>query len=531
MRTKQLFALIITLAAAVVTPPAVCYAEGGIVLSQAYVQDTCMDVFVTGDLSTENLSVKVSNRPAAVTAGGSVTDRGITVRTAVLLDISTSMPPAIRDIVRVCIDSLIEHITANEQFKIVTFAEQLTVLRDFTSDRYDLADAAGKIEFTGQQSKIYDAIYNTIPEVRPIDGEPCYYRTIVITDGVDDTASGVTKEELYLKLQSDTYPIDVVAVSKAKQAEPEKELSALTRMSGGRYVNLYPEVDASGLSSALAVNGVCWLRAEIPASLLDGSTRQVDISDGSNSVQFDVKVSVFDAPAAETPEPTPESTETAAAATAGEPGNVEAPIPPTESEPESSKSFMTLFGDYTPVVFIGAGVLLIILTAVIVAVAVTRGKKKKRSETEANGQSAAADELYREKTEYIGDVNADGSQFTVKLSSFNNPSKNWTLPVIGELIIGRDEHCAIQLDDKSVSREQCKIVIGNSGLAVVHLSRTNKTSLNGVDVTTGSPLRSGDTLKFGREVLHMDYIRSLGVAPPPREPEKSSSGNKTESIF
>ena len=63
---------------------------------------------------------------------------------------------------------------------------------------------------------------------------PCYYRTIVITDGIDDTAGGVTKEELYLRLRDDTYPIDVVAVSKTKQGEPEKELAALTRMSRGR---------------------------------------------------------------------------------------------------------------------------------------------------------------------------------------------------------------------------------------------------------------------------------------------------------
>jgi hypothetical protein len=486
---------------------------------------------MTGNWNAGNLGIKVSNQAAEVTDSGSVSDKEIIVRSTVLVDISTSMPSATRANVKAYINSLIEHVAKNEQFKIVTFGEQLTVLQDFTSDRYDLANAAAKLEFNGQQSKIYDAIFNTIPQMAPLDGEPCYYRTIVVTDGIDDTAAGVTKEELYLKLQADTYPIDVTAVSKTKQAEPEKELSALTRMSGGRYVNLYPEADAAGLSSNMAVDGIFWLRAEIPPALLDGSTRQVNITDGSNSLQFDIKVPVFDVPATSSPVPTEQ--QTAEATSAPAPTVEPTPItPPAKVEPESDNSIMSLFGDYTLVVFIGAAALLIILIAVIIAVAITRVKRKKRDNTRYGGDSSAssANEIHSEKTEYIGDENVAGAQFTIKLSNPNNPSRSWTLPVSGELIIGRAEHAVIRIDDKSVSREQCKIVAQGAGLAIVHLSQTNKTSLNGVAVTGSSPIQSGDTLKFGRELLRIEYIQSLG-APPPREPERTPSSGKTESIF
>jgi hypothetical protein len=245
-------------------------------------------------------------------------------------------------------DSLIENLAGNEQLKLVTFGEQLTVLRDFTSDRYELANAAAKFEFNDQKSRIYDAIYNTIPQVQPIDGAPCYYRTILITDGIDDTASGITKEELYLRLQAEKYPIDVVQVSKAEQTEPEKELSALTRISAGRYANIYPGADVSALSLRLAVGGLFWIRAEVPASLLDGSTRQVDISDGSHFVRFDVKVSAYEPPMTEVPAvaeptaeppseltaelthaPTPEPTAESVAAPSPEP--IETPATPAPS--------------------------------------------------------------------------------------------------------------------------------------------------------------------------------------------------------
>lgn len=532
MWAKRLFAFTIALVATLTNILTVCYAEGEVALSQVYVREQYIDVFVTGTLNPDGLNVKVSNQTATVTGSCSVSDGDITIRTTVLVDISTSMPSVTRKNVKNYIDYLIENIAKNEQLKIVTFGEQLTALQDFTSDRYDLANAAGKIEFNGQQSKIYDAIYNTMPNVSTLDGKPCYYRTIVITDGIDDTATGVTKEELYLKFQTNVYPVDVVAVSKTKQAEPEKELSALTRMSGGRYTNIYQDSDVSLVHSNLAVSNIYWMRAEVPSSLLDGSIRQVNISDGNNSIQFDVKVSIFDMPVVETPTPTEQATEPPAVTATLEISQEVLPTtPPAEEKNESTNSVMTIFGDYTLVVFICAGVLFIILIAVVIAVVIIRGKRKQQgSSYGSEAQGSPKNEIYNEKTEYISDENMAGAQFTIKISNPNNSSMNWTIPVNNEILVGRAEYAKIRLDDTSVSREQCKIVIQGAGLTVVHLSKTNKTFLNGTNVAVSSPLQSGDNFKFGRVILHIDYIQSLGT-PPQREPEQASRGGNTESIF
>jgi hypothetical protein len=268
-------------------------------LSEAYAWERYADVFIAGGMNPESLSCRVSNQVAEVAGSGLLAERGVTVRTTILLDVSASMPAQARESVRSFIGALIEGVGKNEQCRLAAFGEQLSVLQDFTSDRYDLAAAASGIEFDSQQSRLYDAVYGTIPEGGPLGGSPCYYRTIVVTDGADDAAGGITKEELYLRLQASAYPIDVVAVSKASQAEPDKELSALTRMSGGRYASLSSETDAGGLASSLGTGGVVWLRAVLPSSLLDGSTRQFDITDGSAAVRFDFKVPVYDAPAAE----------------------------------------------------------------------------------------------------------------------------------------------------------------------------------------------------------------------------------------
>ena len=155
-------------------PGTVCHGEESAVLAQAYAWEQNVDMYIAGEINPDSLGCKCSNQGLEIVDSGLLADSGVTVRTTILLDISTSMPKDMRDNVKVYIDRLIQDIPGNEQYKLVTFGEDLTVLQDFTSDRYDLANAAEEIEFDGQESKIYDAIYNTMPKTEPVEGNPCY---------------------------------------------------------------------------------------------------------------------------------------------------------------------------------------------------------------------------------------------------------------------------------------------------------------------------------------------------------------------
>jgi len=502
-------------------------ADGSVL--QAYITEQTLTVFTDTALHADVLTCAVSNQSATITACGSLHDDGTIIKTTVLLDISTSIPSAVRNEVIATLRSLVEKKSANEEFKLVVFGDEMNTLQDFTSDRYDLATAIDKIEFNGTQSKIYDAIFNTIPRTSTFDGKPTFYRTIVITDGVDDTATGITKEELYIRLQNDHYPIDVITVSRSEIAE-DKELSAIVRMSRGRYFSLIESTDTTTLASTLGVNGYYFFEATVPAVMLDGTTRQVDVGDGTNSINIDVKFPVFNVPGESTPEPskmvdeettTPEPTLTP-----------EATISPLPVETTEVKTMITSFGEYTIVIYIGAGIALVVLIAIIIVLSIVRSKKKNSMSSYAGGFSTGhSSNSGAEKTEFFSDENTENSQYTIKVSHSNNPGKTWTLAIMGDLLIGRAEHCKIRLDDKSVSREQCKIVTQGSGLAIVHMGSTNKTTLNGSNVVGNAPLQSGDTIKIGRETLRIDYIQALG-APLPKQgqPQNASKGN-TESIF
>jgi hypothetical protein len=470
---------------------------------QAYLSEQTMTIFTDSELRSDSLACSVSNQSAGVIATGKLSDEAALTKTTLLVDISTSIPEPMRDRVIAALRKLIETKPANEEFEIIAFGENRSTLQAFSSDRYDLAGALDKIKFDGNRSEIYDALYNTIPRIAPTGGRTTFYRTVVITDGVDDTQSGITKEELFIKLQSERYPIDVVAVSGENAAE-DKELSAVVRMSSGRYHSLDPGADIAELARTLGVGEYFFFKAKVPAGLLDGSTRQVDIDDGSRSVSFDVKFPVFDAPPGSAPNPA----EDASAAPA--------PVHEENTFSDRIKAYMGFI--------IAAAVVLLLSGGLAVFLTV----RKRKTANPASGRPA--DDDYGEKTTFVGAPDS-GAQFTIKLSSPHDPSKTWTLPVIGELLIGRAEYCAVRLDDKTVSREQCKIIVQGEGLAVVHMSSTNKTVLNSSNITGTFPLQHKDTLKFGHEALHIDYIQKLGDEVQNNALPEVSRDSMTESVF
>lgn len=106
------------------------------------------------------------------------------------------------------------------------------------------------------------------------------------------------------------------------------------------------------------------------------------------------------------------------------------------------------------------------------------------------------------KTEFVG-------EYTVKLSA-QDSGESWTKTVKGDIYLGRDEDCGIRLTDGSVSRKQCRISSAGQGLIITNLSETNKTILNGTQITGSSPLQSGDKLILGRMKIRVDYIQSVG---------------------
>ena len=71
------------------------------------------------------------------------------------------------------------------------------------------------------------------------------------------------------------------------------------------------------------------------------------------------------------------------------------------------------------------------------------------------------------------------------------------LPPGGEVVIGRDEACALRIADESVSRRHARILVAAGGVEAEDFGSRNGTLLNGQPLTARRALESGDILTIG----------------------------------
>ena len=488
MFVKKFF-ITITMILITIFQTTICLAVATPSLVQVYSHDNNMDVFVAGDIDINHASARIANCESEIMDGGLLTEKGITVRTTLLIDISTSIPVEARADVLSYIKTSIANIRKNEEIRIATFGEQTTILQDFTNDRYDLMLAAD-IAFDNGQSMVYDAIYNTIPELSTINGEACFYQTIVITDGVDETNTGITKEELLIRLQNDTYPIHIIMVSKKKIESQDKDLAALARISGGSYGNIFPKCDITQLANTFSTDGICWLRIDIPGNLLDGSTRQVDINDNTNSIQFDTKLPVFDVPNSDS-----EPEDTTQIENYGNENNEAETVP---ADTDSSK-YKIVF------IIAGAGIVVIIIVVLIIML-VSKKKKKETTVTVTHDVANGYNHSSNDETVFIRpDVIPTTNNMRIILKDFSGTGQKWDLSLSEELLVGRDTGCQIRILDNRTSRKQCRIYY-QGAVYIENLSQSNITKLDGDELKKPEILKSGDKIQCGQVILLVEKI-------------------------
>ncbi|MGN0578597.1 MAG: FHA domain-containing protein [Ruminiclostridium sp.] len=523
MNIKRIFSLFCTLVLAAGLSAA-AFAEETDCLLQATVVEDEMDLFVSGDIYLPEVSVKTANKNAQLIDKGTISEKNVRLRTTILVDSSTSVSVNMRESVIEFIKNMIRDIGDKEEIRIASFNSEVSVLQNFSSDRYDLDRAVEKIGFDGKQSALFDAIHSTIPALGMPEGQPCFYRTIVLTDGADSAAGGITMEELFMELKEVTYPIDVVCVSEKELKNPYKNLLALTRISGGRYFAFNAKTDINALQQDLSVDAYKWIRVKIPAELLDGSTRQVDISDGNTTISFDLKMTASDI-IRETEEQPAEET--------GADNKEDERDEEEEEEKEEEDTAQEGGIDTVLLLIIGAGALLAAVIVTIIIIAVKSGKKKKAQKSDsytAAGGGAKTDFSFAE-TEFIG---GGDSSYTIKLVNADNPGQNWELTVSDTMTIGRGEKCTIFLDDMSVSREQCLIDAAGGGLFVTNTSKSNLTRLNNAPLMSRTQLHSDDELKMGRVRLRVEYIQIIGgdmSGSRPYPGYMDYDGDETQNIF
>ena len=488
-----LLVLLALSAAAAFAPAPRSHAESSVTLSQACAWEQNIDIFITGYLEPQSLNCRISGHAARISDYGYIADSEVAVRTTILIDASALAPKTVRENVLTLVSTLIDRIGKNEKLKIVASGDATDVLSGFSADKNALAAAIGGLAPEAPEasdSGIYDALYGEIPTIRPIGDTPCYHRAILVSGGINDTASNITRGELYNRLQGGQYPIAAVAASPAALSEPDKDISALARLSGGKYYELNAQTAIEDLSSYLSADGLFWMRAAVPVDLLDGTVRQVEVSDGAKTLIFDIKAPVFGPGELQTPQ-----------SDDGTGGGAAAQTPSASPQPAGSP-----LRSIAIAVAIGAGVGAAIAITAVAAKPFLRerigrlpfqwpGKEESGPPPDAKKEAPAPP--------------ADPCSF-IRLRDIGNVGQIWEIEAADSVLVGRDASCQVRIDENSVARRQCRIRFENAAI-LENLSNTNATRLNGEILHAPEEIRVGDLVKCGRVALAVDDLIIYGA--------------------
>jgi len=158
----------------------------------------------------------------------------------VMLDFSASMTSNLELLKRASEQFLIRMLP-QDKAQVGAFSDKIQFSGHFTSDRDDLISALGDLQY-GNPTKLYDATYQSINELKSVDGRRV---VVVFTDG-DDTDSRLSANDV-LKSASEhetmIYAIGLestffIGGGRAQRTHPDRVLRKFAEDTGGGYFEL-----------------------------------------------------------------------------------------------------------------------------------------------------------------------------------------------------------------------------------------------------------------------------------------------------
>lgn len=522
--------------------------------------DDAVYVYVRGVGSiASGTTVQIGNTLCEDIQVANVVSMGMPIKTTILFDNSKSLSKSWGNSAKELVAGLIDSHAENEEFQIVTFADSLNVVADYTADYEALKTAAEGIEFLDQASYLTDILYDFLSREKD-GGEANYTRLIIITDGADDNEIKYTQTELSELMKNSGVVIHTVGVKNSQNAERLENLFSYARLTGGVYALAEKKTEAEGIKDMLAEDySLICLKLVPRADIMDGGRREAKFTLNTPEGTV-VLTATLQMPFADVSNMQPESAEQSQESVP-EPEEKEE-LPSIDiKQPTNGEEQETGKNGKIPVMLIvigavAAALLIIILLAVLF---VLKEKKKKAVDVviannmrqedgrqaggmrdakkdNGEGKSAAAQGFAAGaawhgtgstpetdsgsagprggNTVRLGsqkNQNATGSirhlqsgspqnavrQWYITLSDIDSPQRSFRVPIDTKVVIGREEGDIVLGYDGAVSHTHCEIIKRGNLYYVNDLKSSNGTFYGGMRVHRETPVMNGGILEVG----------------------------------
>lgn len=491
-------------------------------LLQIGTKDDRVVAYIEGNTNFEQAECQIGMVPCEEVQVGKMATGNFPYHTIILLDNSLSITEENKEKVTAVLTEYIQGKSETESITLATFGEDIQIQEERTKDVGLLLEALGNIQQNDQDTYLTDTLYHLLDTLEKEE----YTRFIVISDGVDNKAIGITKEELTAKLSDNSHPIYTLGhVYKDNEKELEN-MFALSRITNGKEYLLDNLDDISEFVEEMrSVENIVCIEAAIPAELQDGSRQNILFTIGGEAEKNQVKAHAdmpFSIKEAEEKVPVEKPVEEPVVVEEPEPVVTPAaepePEPMVPMEEETTAEQKAKDAEETGILTYVAAIVLIV-AAVILLLKNKKGKgkageaadSKKNARKKGTVQEEISIPLSSDETMYLQDEDATilvDKRYLLILRDVKDSNRIFKYPLDGKVIIGRNtDKVNIAIDySLTVSGQHCEIYVRNNGVYAKDLKSSNKTYLNGCMIEAETEIYSGSTLKLGEVEFSVEII-------------------------
>lgn len=377
-------------------------------------------------------------------------------KTLILVDNSASVTSGNQQIVKETLKYLIKNADEKDEFALATYSSQTELLVDYGAPKEEYMQAIDKLAYTEKTTCLSDVLMGTVNSWREADF--ALRNIILFTDGQLNESDTYPIEEVYFRLNESSYPIYAVGLNQQTNEPMLKRIAALARISHGEMFYSEFEDSESGVEIKLT--------EKLLKAMNDRRTAMEEINnEKEENASTGDETGVVPGEYADVCTEDYESDSYAAPYT----GDVS-----TESIVKSESGY----GDYVPLVVIGAVISIVFVLIILMGI----GRRRVRPDNEKAVQFTAPE---------------------IVLEDMNNPMMYFRLPKGESVTLGADKtKTDITIgNDEGIEGRHCSINYHFGKYYVRDLGTETGTYLNGERIGNETMLKSADVISIGRARL------------------------------
>ena len=452
------------------------------------------------DITNENIKVMFGNNEMVTDSISTLKEENVPVSYKCVVDVSGSMSQARIDEAKEIIKDLARNKKSQDNIAITALGNEL-IQSEYMTDVNKICEKADVLTLTKEDTNLYYSIVQEIKGLQTDDNVNRKKCLIIFSDGADDQATGITREEAEKTVTDSHIPVFTVGLLKNKDNNNSKEMA--------KILGSFARISSGGehFAPALGEGSVETIADSIIEKLnyslvLEESLEDVDVS--GKEVLLKVTISTDNEQTAEDSINVPESDikiikeeqqklvviETVEAATI---------------EETTEEAVVEEENDMLPTIIILVAALLLLI--VLIVVIIVKNKKKKSEEQSISG-------IPVENNKTIGGFGNEGltmapagmgakpagKKYKVTLVQIGkNTQTKYDIDLYDSYSIGRSASKSklAMPNDTALSSHHCTLLTKDGKVYLKDEHSTNGTFVNGVPISGNFELNQDDVILLG----------------------------------